>query len=226
MTADEDAASSVAAFVAYEARAVEELARCASAISPSLHSLLPEIAERLSTQLDAVRANGAFWSQMLEDMELVHAPSEEVCPGSDAPPSGGEAADAAQANVHGVLLQLRREWSEEGAAERRQSFEPILEALAHFVPSGRSLAGGASGDRGAAGGAAGGDGPAAAEGSTERRVRVLVRRSALRCPAPTSLPPASSSPAALTRMLLTAPHSRTRRSPERASEGWLTRRPC
>ena len=173
--ATEEAATAVAAFVAYEARALEELARCASAISPSLHSLLPEIAERFSTQLGAARANGAFWSQMLEDMDLLDAPSEEACASpSDAPPPGGEAAEAAQADVHGVLLQLRcgrtlhllhlfttsssfamstssapsltssvhvrptpplrREWSEEGAVERQQSFDPILEALARFVP--------------------------------------------------------------------------------------------
>ena len=209
--ATEEAATAVAAFVAYEARALEELARCASAISPSLHSLLPEIAERLSTQLGAARANGAFWAQMLEDMDLLDAPSEEACASSsDAPPSGGEAAEAAQADVHGVLLQLRcgrtlhhlrhlfttsssfamstssatsftssvhvrptpplrREWSEEGAVERQQSFDPILEALARFMPFDRWSAG----NRGAAGGAAGG-GSAAAEGSTERRARVLV----------------------------------------------------
>ena len=170
--ATEEAATAVAAFVAYETRALEELARCASAISPSLHSLLPEIAERLGTQLAAARANGAFWSQMLEDLDLLE---EEVCTSSsDAPPSGGEAAEAAQADVHGVLLQLRREWSEEGAVERHQSFDPILEALARVMPFDRWSAG----NRGAAGGAAGGD-SAAAEGSTERRVRVLVRR----CPA-------------------------------------------
>jgi len=165
--ATQEAATAVAAFVAYEARALEELAHCASAISPSLHSLLPEIAERLSTQLAAARANGAFWSQMLEDMDLLDAPSEESS--SDAPPSGEEAAEAAQADVHGVLLQLRREWSEEGAVERHQSFDPILEALARFLPFDHWSAG----NRGAAGGAAGG-GSAAAEGSTERRVRVLV----------------------------------------------------
>ena len=134
MPATEDAATAVAAFVAYEARALEELAHCASAISPSLHSLLPEIAERLSTQLAAARANGAFWSQMLEDMDLLDAPSDESA--SDAPPpSGDEAAEAAQADVNGVLLQLRREWSEDGAEERRQSFGPMLEALARFLPA-------------------------------------------------------------------------------------------
>ena len=34
-----------------------------------------------------------------------------------------EAAEAAQARVRGVLLQLRREWSDDGAAERQQCFE-------------------------------------------------------------------------------------------------------
>ena len=88
---------------------------------------------------------------MLEDLDLLE---EEVCTSSsDAPPSGGEAAEAAQADVHGVLLQLRREWSEEGAVERHQSFDPILEALARVMPFDRWSAG----NRGAAGGAAGGD---------------------------------------------------------------------
>ena len=156
MPAPEDAATAVAAFVAYEARALEELAHCASAISPSLHSLLPEIAERLSTQLAAARANGAFWSQMLEDMDLLDAPSDESA--SDAPPpSGDEAAEAAQADVNGVLLQLRREWSEDGAEERRQSFGPMLEALARFLPADHWSAA----DRGAAGGAAAGGAAAA-----------------------------------------------------------------
>ena len=156
MPATEDAATAVAAFVAYEARALEELAHCASAISPSLHSLLPEIANRLSTQLAAARANGAFLSQMLEDMDLLDAPSEESA--SDAPPpSGDEAAEAAQADVNGVLLQLRREWSEDGAEERRQSFGPMLEALARFLPSDHWSAA----DRGAAGGAAAGGAAAA-----------------------------------------------------------------
>ena len=156
MPATEDAATAVAAFVAYEARALEELAHCASAISPSLHSLLPEIAERLSTQLAAARANGAFWSQMLEDMDLLDAPSDESA--SDAPPpSGDEAAEAAQADVNGVLLQLRREWSEDGAEERRQSFGPMLEALARFLPADHWSAA----DPDAAGGAAAGGAAAA-----------------------------------------------------------------
>ena len=98
MPATEDAATAVAAFVAYEARALEELAHCASAISPSLHSLLPEIADRLSTQLAAARANGAFLSQMLEDMDLLDAPSEESA--SDAPPPSGDVYKVCRRNTH------------------------------------------------------------------------------------------------------------------------------
>ena len=220
MAAAEEAATAVAAFAAYEARALSELARCASRISPSLHSLLPEIAERLSTQLAAARANGAFWSQMLEDMDLLDAPSEEACTSSSvAPPSGGEAAESAQADVHGVLLQLRREWSEEGAVERHQSFDPILGALARFLPFDHWSAG----NRGAAGGAAGG-GSAAAEGSTERRVRVLVRR----CPAmpPSPHPPPPTHPTALPFTPLAMSRPRTRRSLGQASEGSSSSAPC
>ena len=48
---------------------------------------------------------------------------------------GGEAA-IAQQNVHAVLLQLRREWSDDGAAERAQSFGVLLDALERALPPG------------------------------------------------------------------------------------------
>lgn len=40
----------------------------------------------------------------------------------------------AQDNVHAVLMQLRREWSEDGAEERAQCFGSILSALEQRKP--------------------------------------------------------------------------------------------
>ena len=194
------AAEAVAAFAAYEHRACEELARSASAIAPAVHSLLPEIADRFAAQLAAARANGAFLTQMLEELDLVQATEDSGAdesallhavsalrsqatepltakavhealvsdPRWAALPlsavkracskaakaartcGGGPSADAeapedtqaAQSSVLGALLQLRREWSEDGAAERQQSYGPILDALARLVPVDRAPAGG------------------------------------------------------------------------------------
>jgi hypothetical protein len=45
------------------------------------------------------------------------------------------AAGVAQENVHAVLMQLRREWSDDGVCERAESFGVILEALKQRLPA-------------------------------------------------------------------------------------------
>ena len=114
-------------FMAYENQAVERLAEEFHSIHPSLLQMLPEMVKRFETQRASIATNGQFLRAMV---------------GSTADlPKSVEASvlDACIPYVHGVLTQLRREWCEEGKAERQASFAPILEAFERALPKGSSI---------------------------------------------------------------------------------------
>lgn len=123
-----------AAFAAYECCALADLASGGASVQPDVHALLPELAERIKAQHAAVSTNASFLAGMLDALNIRAEGVEDDQPGGaavagdDGSKTDAEAAGA-HAHVRGVLMQLRREWSDDGAAERRQSFEPMLDAL-------------------------------------------------------------------------------------------------
>ena len=119
---DEGLESAVLAILCYEVDGIANLLLDAQALAPLLEAL-PSLAERLAKQHAAVKANGEFFKSMLLENNLVNP---------DAQPTASLSPH--HANVVGVLRQLRREWSDDGAAERAASFGVVLDALKKYVP--------------------------------------------------------------------------------------------
>tara|TARA_B110001452_G_C15190348_1_gene413332 strand:+ start:154 stop:1341 length:1188 start_codon:yes stop_codon:yes gene_type:complete len=137
---EQQAEHAAAAFAAYEGCAMADLASAAAAFPPDVHALLPELAERIKAQHAAVCANASFLAGMLDALNIRAAYDYTSDDGTDEPggaavaagDAGGEPdaeAAVAHARVRGVLMQLRREWSDDSVVERQQSFEPMLAAL-------------------------------------------------------------------------------------------------
>lgn len=116
----------------YPFSAVSAIERVQQLAPPSLLEELPELTQRFTRQLEAVQTNSAFLRGFMEslgylrkdfDTSSIGKASEQLCnPQYDI-------------WVHGLLTQLRREWSDEAAAEREASMGKTIEALERHLPA-------------------------------------------------------------------------------------------
>ena len=114
------------AFLMYPKSAMARLQFFSDQVPAWLEKALPSLSTRFANCEAAVKINAVFLRTILEDMKYI-APNAVVA--SDAEPDQEE-----DGWVTGLLTQLRREWSDEGAEEREQSIGVTLEALRRFVP--------------------------------------------------------------------------------------------
>jgi carnosine N-methyltransferase len=119
------------AFLSYEQTALRRLEADATALAPCMR-ILPELAARVESQAAALRANASFFRAMLAELDLIQADAAAEEDAVAPEPSSSDAP--AHQIVDGVLAQLRREWSDEGADEREQSFGTLLAALERRLP--------------------------------------------------------------------------------------------
>jgi len=127
----------IGSFVGYEAVALAEAERtrqAAARLRPEARALLPErcLEAKVEELVGAVRENGEFLREVLRNQSgfgpadaarlLTRDPQTEA-------PSRARPREADHGKVRSTLHSIVREWSSEGAAERRQSYEPLLEEL-------------------------------------------------------------------------------------------------
>ena len=117
-------------FLMYPRSALAQLGEMKDKVPEWLHKVLPELASRFAMQEAAVKVNRALLQQILADMGIL---------GIDDPPPAAvvnaESFDQLEDSwVTGAIAQLKREWTDEGAAERAQSIDLTLEALERYVP--------------------------------------------------------------------------------------------
>ena len=95
-----------------------------------LWAKLPELAGRFEKQQTCIQGNASFFVGMLTEMGLIekanHAAREYMKKFGLSPPS-------VDMSIGGLMNQLVREWSEEGALEREQCFGLALAALSELV---------------------------------------------------------------------------------------------
>ena len=114
----------ISGFLAYPKLCEQELLLLHSRMPRALFLALPEVNLRLRDQCKAVVANGAVLRAALSEMHLLR--SEPVA--QDVVDEG------ARLWVQGLLKQMKREWSCDGAEERKQCFGLVMERLQEHLP--------------------------------------------------------------------------------------------
>lgn len=118
--------SAVVAMLSFDACCTARLEREARALAPCLPKL-PSLVARLEAQREAIRSNAVFLRRILQELELIHGDADEAADDAD---------EVAHAIVVGALAQMKREWSDDAAEERLQSFGVAREALLRHLPVG------------------------------------------------------------------------------------------
>lgn len=136
--------------VGYEALAKRNVISFMRQSHPLVLRVVPEIKDRIRVQLKAIETNKAFFEGMVSSM-LPQLDLKSIDMSQD---DGG-------GTTSGLLTQLRREWSAEGALERTHCFDAALAALERHMPS-ASPAATTQGDGGGS------------DGAPHKRPRVLV----------------------------------------------------
>lgn len=116
----------IGSFVGYESVTmadVERTRRALARLTPSARRLLP--AQSLDTKVAALQraaqANARFLREVVDNQ------------GSFPTPAGSRPREADHSKVRSTLHSVVRDWSREGEAERRQSYDPLLAELKRLV---------------------------------------------------------------------------------------------
>ncbi len=149
-----DLLASALAEYSVDGRAAVTMPLLAVARDPRDAALLPELARTVHRLGQAVEDNAAFLADALDACpglrEFVPSDRNAAEPASERPkkrlrahsPSthhlewSSPEREQHREDVRCVLKQLAREWSEDGAEERRRIHGPVLEALVKYVPPG------------------------------------------------------------------------------------------
>ena len=126
-------------FMSYGQHAAARIARVEGLLHSHMQAMLPEVCARLQKQHEAVEVNRQFLTDILLAAKLVTP--------DDAPLPLEESIDD-PGSIHALLVQLKREWSADGASERQECFGLCLEALEKHLPVDQAAAaGGAAGNK-------------------------------------------------------------------------------
>ncbi|KAK3263377.1 hypothetical protein CYMTET_27814 [Cymbomonas tetramitiformis] len=129
----------VTAYRNYETDALEEVFRWEknfSRLPPKYRKLVPEQPSKFAAVKVCMRANANFISGMLSNFENSRAPSHlKVVPaGGEGPGDQNVTRPGDVEKVRYVLKNILRDWSEEGAFEREQCYNPLIEELERLLP--------------------------------------------------------------------------------------------